>query len=68
MPLTLQPYPAYKPSSVPWLGDVPAHWEVVQLGRSAFFPKAPGERRMTKLPMGYPVSGMETSTRRTNTS
>ena len=20
------PYPAYKPSSVPWLGDVPAHW------------------------------------------
>ena len=25
---TLQPYAAYKPSSVEWLGDVPAHWEV----------------------------------------
>ena len=24
----LRPYPAYRPSSVPWLGDVPAHWEV----------------------------------------
>ena len=21
------PYPAYKPSGVPWLGDVPEHWE-----------------------------------------
>ena len=25
---TSQPYPAYKPSGVEWLGDVPAHWEV----------------------------------------
>ena len=25
----LQPYPAYKPSGVEWLGDVPSHWEVV---------------------------------------
>ena len=24
----LLPYPAYKPSGVPWLGDVPEHWEV----------------------------------------
>ena len=24
----LLPYPAYKPSGVPWLGDVPQHWEV----------------------------------------
>ena len=22
------PYPRYRPSSVEWLGDVPAHWEV----------------------------------------
>ena len=28
----IQPYPHYKPSSVEWLGDVPAHWEVVRLG------------------------------------
>ena len=25
------PYPAYKPSGVPWLGDIPAHWEVTPL-------------------------------------
>ena len=25
----LRPYPAYKPSGVEWLGDVPAHWEVL---------------------------------------
>ena len=24
----LHPYRAYKPSGVPWLGDVPAHWDV----------------------------------------
>ena len=23
------PYPAYKPSGVPWLGDVPQHWDLV---------------------------------------
>ena len=22
------PYPAYKPSGIPWLGDVPGHWAV----------------------------------------
>ena len=32
---TGQPYPAYKDSGVEWLGKVPEHWEVVQLGRIA---------------------------------
>ena len=27
----LLPYPACKPSGVPWLGDVPEHWEVRRL-------------------------------------
>ena len=27
----LQPYPAYKPSGVEWLGEVPEHWEVKKL-------------------------------------
>ena len=27
--MKLQPYPTYKDSGVPWLGDVPAHWEVL---------------------------------------
>ena len=29
----VNPYPAYKPSGVPWLGDVPEHWEVEALKR-----------------------------------
>ncbi|MGH9893745.1 MAG: hypothetical protein ACREA0_17530 [bacterium] len=29
----LKPYPAYKDSSVPWLGKVPKHWEVGTLRR-----------------------------------
>ena len=26
-----RPYPAYKPSGVPWIGDVPEHWNVRRL-------------------------------------
>ena len=29
--MKLAPYPVYKPSGVPWLGDIPAHWEVRRL-------------------------------------
>jgi type I restriction enzyme S subunit len=29
----LKPYPEYKESGVPWLGRVPAHWEVRRNGR-----------------------------------
>jgi len=29
----LRPYPKYKPSGVPWLGDVPEHWEARRLKR-----------------------------------
>ena len=28
---TGQPYPAYKPSGVEWLGDVPKHWKILPL-------------------------------------
>ena len=28
----LPPYPAYKDSCIPWLGRIPAHWEVLRLG------------------------------------
>jgi type I restriction enzyme S subunit len=28
----LKPYPAMKESGVEWLGQVPEHWEVRQLG------------------------------------
>ena len=26
-----KPYPAYKPSGVEWLEEIPAHWEVNRL-------------------------------------
>ena len=29
-----QPYKAYKPSGIPWLGHVPAHWEVRRIRNS----------------------------------
>ena len=28
---TDQPYPAYKPSGIEWLGDVPAHWNTAKI-------------------------------------
>ena len=27
----LQPYPAYKPSGVEWLGEIPKHWSAIRL-------------------------------------
>ena len=30
-PPLLPSYPEYKPSGIPWLGDIPAHWEVPRL-------------------------------------
>jgi len=44
----LKPYPAYKPSGVPWLGDVPRHWEVrrlKQVCRLAYGDSLPAEAR-----------------------
>ncbi len=33
--MALHPHPAYKPSGIPWLGDVPEHWEVRRVGMLA---------------------------------
>ena len=35
MMMDLHPYPAYKDSGVPWLGEVPEHWEV-RRGKALF--------------------------------
>ncbi len=32
--LKYSPYPAYKPSGIDWLGDVPVGWEVKRLKQS----------------------------------
>ncbi len=31
--MKLKPYPAYKDSGLPWLGKIPAHWQVRRSGR-----------------------------------
>ena len=41
-PFNLQRYPAYKPSGVEWLGDVPENWEVVSLKRLGSFKSGAG--------------------------
>ena len=48
------PYPAYKPSGLPWLGDVPEHWEVVQLGRIGVFSKGSGGTKDDEVSDGIP--------------
>ena len=63
----LHPYHTYLSSGVQWLGDVPEHWQVVQLGRDRrLLQRIGGERRRMRFLMGYPVSGTETYIRRTN--
>ena len=52
--LHLPTYPAYKASGVEWLGDVPAHWEVVQLGRIGRFSKGSGGTKADEVPEGVP--------------
>ena len=54
MTTTPQPHHAYKPSGVPWLGDVPVHWEVVQLGRIGIFSKGSGGTKDDEVPDGIP--------------
>ncbi len=41
MAATLKPYPTMKDSGVPWLGEVPAHWEVQRAARRLTVVKRP---------------------------
>ncbi len=50
-----QPYPAYRPSGVEWLGEIPAHWEVRRLKYSAPF----GNGKLANKPEGATYVGLE---------
>ena len=50
-----KPYPAYKPSGIEWLGEVPAHWEVRRLKYSAPF----GNGKLDNKPEGVTYVGLE---------
>ena len=43
-----------KPSGVEWLGDVPEHWEMVQLGRIGKFSKGGGGTKEDEVDVGLP--------------
>ncbi len=58
---TGQPYPAYKPSGVEWLGQVPEHWEVVPLRRMASgFNNGTSVEQISRGTTAFPVSRIET--------
>jgi len=57
----LPPYPAYKDSGVPWLGPVPAHWEMVPLRRMASgFKNGTSAEQISSGSTAFPVSRIET--------
>ena len=45
----LKPYPAYKDSGVPWLGEVPAHWKNIA-GRACYREKEVPNTGMRRRP------------------
>jgi type I restriction enzyme S subunit len=55
MTAQLPPYPEYKDSGVPWLGEVPAHWQQLP-GRACYREKKisnTGMKEMTVLSLSY---------------
>ncbi len=50
----LPSYADYKPTGFEWLGDVPTHWEMVQLGRIGKFSKGSGGTKADEVPEGVP--------------
>lgn len=50
----LKPYPSYQESGIPWLGKVPAHWEVRRLGQFGSFSKGNGGNRDDEVSAGVP--------------
>ena len=52
-----KPYPAYKPSGVEWLGEVPAHWEVRRLKKICRMEYGDSLRADTRSAGSIPVFG-----------
>jgi type I restriction enzyme, S subunit len=50
----LKPYAKYKKSGLPWLGSVPAHWEVRQARHIGRFLKGVGGTKEDAVPAGVP--------------
>ena len=50
----LKPYPAMKETGVEWLGEVPEHWKVRQLGRIGRLSKGNGGTKEDEVADGVP--------------
>lgn len=50
----IKSYSAMKNSGVDWLGEVPEHWEVLQLGRMGRFSKGSGGTKADEVDIGVP--------------
>jgi len=50
----LKPYPKMKDSGVPWLGNVPEHWEVKTIGRMGRLFKGNGGSKADEVAVGVP--------------
>ena len=50
----LKPYPAMKDSGVPWLEQVPTHWEVRRLSQIGRLSKGSGGSKEDEVPLGVP--------------
>ena len=50
----IDPSPRLKPSGVAWLGEVPEHWDVMQLGRMGSFFKGGGGTKEDEVDGGLP--------------
>ncbi|QXD16757.1 restriction endonuclease subunit S [Rhodocaloribacter litoris] len=50
----LHPYPEYRDSGVAWLGQVPAHWEVLSLSRIGHLFKGNGGNKGDEVAEGIP--------------
>ena len=50
----LKPYPAYRDSGMPWLGEIPAHWEVRKIGRIGRLFKGGGGTKEDDRESGVP--------------
>jgi type I restriction enzyme S subunit len=54
--MSLPKYPAYKDSGVPWLGEIPEHWDAKRLKRLAFIRNG-SDYKHIEAEDGYPVIG-----------
>ena len=50
----LKPYPEYKESGLPWLGQVPRHWEIRQIRHIGRILKGVGGTKEDAVPVGVP--------------